>query len=274
MTGSNTFGGTIKLEGEKAYREAVKQINSNLRVLASEMGKVTAEFTKNDKSTTALTSRNKILNEQIEKQKEKISVLKNALAQSSEKYGENDKKTNNWKVSLNKAEAELSRMESSLKDVNVQMEKSKTPLDKLNTELSEQGTKLKELQTEYKNIVLGQGRNSSEAKSLASEIKNLNNDIRENKEKLNAANSTVDTLTTRSNRGTSRNLIDSFNSAIENTNRNVADKLDSILYFLQDYIPELKDRQMYLDTGVLVGELTPSIDRKLAKIENNRERGR
>ena len=89
---------------------------------------------------------------------------------------------------------------------------------------------------------------------------------------VNAANSTVDTLTTRSNRGTSRNLIDSFNSVIENTNRNVADKLDSILYFLQDYIPELKDRQMYLDTGVLVGELTPSIDRKLAKIENNRER--
>ena len=187
MAGSNTFGGTIKLEGEKAYREAVKQINSNLRILASEMGKVTAEFTKNDKSTTALTSRNKILNEQIEKQKEKISVLKNALAQSSEKYSENDKKTNNWKVSLNKAEAELSRMESSLKDVNSQLEKSKTPLDKLNTELSEQGTKLKELQTEYKNIVLSQGKNSSEAKSLASEIKSLNNDIRENKEKLNAA---------------------------------------------------------------------------------------
>ena len=187
MTCANTLGGTIKLEGEKAYREAVKQINSNLRVLASEMGKVTAEFTKNDKSTTALTSRNKILNEQIEKQKEKISVLKNALAQSSEKYGENDKKTNSWKVSLNKAESELSRMESSLKDVNSQLEKSKTPLDKLNTELSEQGTKLKELQKEYKNIVLSQGKSSTEAKSLASEIKSLNNDIRENKEKLNAA---------------------------------------------------------------------------------------
>ena len=78
-------------------------------------------------------------------------------------------------------------MEHELKDVNSQLEKSKTPLDKLNAELSEQGTKLKELQTEYKNIVLSQGKNSSEAKSLASEIKSLNNDIRENKEKLNAA---------------------------------------------------------------------------------------
>ena len=187
MAVSNTFGGTIKLEGEKAYREALKQINSNLRVLASEMSKVTAEFNKNDKSASALTSQSKLLNSQIEKQKEKIAVLKSALAQSSEKYGENDKKTNGWKVSLNKAEAELSKMESSLKDVNSQLEKSKAPLDKLNAELSEQGSKLKSLQTAYKNVVLEQGKNSAGAGRLAAQIKALNSDIKENKDKLNAA---------------------------------------------------------------------------------------
>lgn len=69
MAGSNIFGGTIKLEGEKAYREALKQINSNLLVLASEMSKVTAEFNKNDKSAMSLTSQSKLLNNQIEKQK-------------------------------------------------------------------------------------------------------------------------------------------------------------------------------------------------------------
>ena len=47
MSGSNTFGGTIKLEGEKEYRQAISQINSDLKVLASEMGKVTNEFSKN-----------------------------------------------------------------------------------------------------------------------------------------------------------------------------------------------------------------------------------
>ena len=46
MSGSNTFGGTIKLEGEKEYRQAISQINSDLKVLASEMGKATAEFGK------------------------------------------------------------------------------------------------------------------------------------------------------------------------------------------------------------------------------------
>ena len=69
-------------------------------------------------------------------------------------------------------------------------------------------------------------------------------------------------------------LIDRFKYAIENTNRNVTDKLSSILYFLQDYMPELRNRQVCLDTGVLVGELTPSINNELARIQNNRERGR
>ncbi len=194
MAGSNTFGGTIKLEGEKEYRNAITQINSNLRVMASEMNKVTAEFSKNDKSAESLTSQSKILDDQIDKQKEKIAALQGALDKSIEKYGENDKKTNVWRTSLNKAEADLFKMKNSLSEVNSQLEKSKTPLDQLNTELSKQGEELKSLQTQYKNVVLEQGKNSSEAKSLASQIKSLNSDIKENKDKLNAAEKATEQL--------------------------------------------------------------------------------
>lgn len=102
--------------------------------------------------------------------------------------------TNNWRTSLNKAEVELSKMENSLSIVNSEMEKSQTPLDKLNAELLEQGEKLRLLQTEYKNLVLGQGKNSTEAKELAGEIKNLNSDIKENKDKLNEAETATEKL--------------------------------------------------------------------------------
>lgn len=109
--GVTTFGGKIKLEGEREYRQAISQINSDLKVFSSEIGKLTAEFGKNDTSTKGLTERNKILTEQIEKQKEKIATLKGAVEDSAEQYGEHDKKTNNWKTTLNKAEAELTKME-------------------------------------------------------------------------------------------------------------------------------------------------------------------
>ena len=85
-------------------------------------------------------------------------------------------------------------MENGLSEVNSEMEKSQTPLDKLNQELLEQGEKLRLLQTEYKNVVLEQGKNSTEARELAGEIKSLNSDIKENKDKLNEAETATEKL--------------------------------------------------------------------------------
>lgn len=130
MSGSNTFGGTIRLEGEKEYRQAISQINSELKVFASEMGKVTAEYGKNNKGINSLSAQNKVLTEQIEKQKTKILTLKGALEQSSEKYGENDKKTNNWKVALNNAQAELTKLENELSDNKKALDESSSAIDK------------------------------------------------------------------------------------------------------------------------------------------------
>ena len=139
MAGSNTFGGTIKLEGEKAYRSAISQINSELKVLASELSKVSSSFGKNNTSVEHLTSRNKVLTSEIEKQKAKITTLKSAVEASAQKYGEHDKKTNNWKTSLNKAEAELNQMEKELKDNKDAMEKGEKATEDNSKSLKEFG---------------------------------------------------------------------------------------------------------------------------------------
>ena len=73
MAGS--FGGSVKLTGESEYRKALQQITSELRVMASQMQIVTATYVKNDTSVEGLTARNKVLNEQIEKQKEKCKEM-------------------------------------------------------------------------------------------------------------------------------------------------------------------------------------------------------
>lgn len=73
---STTFGEKIKIEGEREYRKALYQINSDLKVFS-------AEFGKNDTSTQNLTERNKVLTEQIEKQKDKIEILKNVVEKST-----------------------------------------------------------------------------------------------------------------------------------------------------------------------------------------------
>ncbi len=121
---SNTFGGTVKLDGESEYRKALSTITAQMKVMSSEMMKVTAEFGKNDTSIEGLTSRNKVLNDQIDKQKEKIATLRGALEQSQQQYGENDKKTLSWQNQLNRAEAQLINMDKELKDNENKMKES------------------------------------------------------------------------------------------------------------------------------------------------------
>ena len=49
-SGSNTFGGTVRLSGESEYRKALSNISAQLKVVSTDLTKVTAEFGKNDNS--------------------------------------------------------------------------------------------------------------------------------------------------------------------------------------------------------------------------------
>lgn len=106
----------IALEGEKEYRQALTTVNAGLKELKSEMELATVKFAENADSVEALTAKGDILERSITSQKEKIEDLKKALQLSGEVFGEANKKTIDYKTSINKAEAELIKMERELRD--------------------------------------------------------------------------------------------------------------------------------------------------------------
>ena len=73
-----------------------------------------SQFDKNDNSVEALTARNQVLNKEIEAQQQKIDTLRAALNNAAESFGENDRRTQNWQIQLNNAEAALNSMEREL----------------------------------------------------------------------------------------------------------------------------------------------------------------
>jgi len=129
---ADNFGLKIGLEGEKEFKNALRDINQSFKVLGSEMKLVASEFDKNDKSIQAVAARHEVLNKAIDAQKEKISTLEAALKNAAESFGENDKRTQNWAIQLNNAKAELNGMEREL-------EESADETDKLGDELKETG---------------------------------------------------------------------------------------------------------------------------------------
>src|SRR5574344_2713075 len=113
---ADNFGLKIDVEGEKEFKKALADINSQFKVLGSEMKLATSQFDKNESSVESLTTKNEVLSKQIDAQKDKIETLRKALQNASDSFGENDRRTQQWVVALNNAEAELNGMERELKD--------------------------------------------------------------------------------------------------------------------------------------------------------------
>lgn len=112
------IGPRIGIEGEAEFRKQIQSITTVQKTLATEMQAVTSAFDKNDKSQENLAAQNKVLTKQIEAQKQKLDLLKEGLAASADKYGENDKVTQGWQQAVNKATADLNKMERQIKDNN------------------------------------------------------------------------------------------------------------------------------------------------------------
>ncbi|RDU22757.1 phage tail tape measure protein [Anaerosacchariphilus polymeriproducens] len=139
MAKKGSIGANIALDGEKEFRAAITNINSSMKVLTSEMKKVSAEFSDNKNSVTALTSQNQVLNKQIEQQRQKVETLKKALENSKNQYGENDKKTKAWQVSLNNAEADLIKLNKEVTDNEKALEEAGNATGKMSKGLKDVG---------------------------------------------------------------------------------------------------------------------------------------
>jgi len=71
-------------------------------------------------------------------------------------------------------------------------------------------------------------------------------------------------------------LMNMIQRAVDRSNARNNEIMEKILSLLATYIPEIamKKTNLLLDTGVLVGEIAPGVDRKLGEISRMKERGR
>lgn len=150
--GSASFGASVKVDGEKEFKQALENINNGLRVNSSELQKLTAQYASSGSSVEALTRKQEALESKIAGQQEKVETLRKALSAAATDYGESDKRTMAWQVSLNKAEAELFKLNDELSNNQKALEESKTTTDgmkysndQLTKSIADQQTKISEL---------------------------------------------------------------------------------------------------------------------------------
>lgn len=121
---------SIKLDGEAEFKKQLSEVNSSLKNMDSEMRLVTEQYKGQANTADALRAKYKVLTGQIDQQEEKVRALEEALKESAEKYGENDKRVDGYQQSLNRAKTELIKMQRELKDTNKYLDEAERSADK------------------------------------------------------------------------------------------------------------------------------------------------
>ena len=101
---------SIKLDGEAEFKKQMSNVNSELKTLRTEMAYSEEAFKGQANTMEALTEKDRLLRKEIEQQEEKVRALEQAVSDASEAYGDNDKRTDSWRQSLNRAKTELIKM--------------------------------------------------------------------------------------------------------------------------------------------------------------------
>lgn len=110
-------------EGEKEYKDALKNIDNGMKVLQSESKKLAAQFEDNADSAEALNAKNKNLDETVLSLKDKLKLQEEWLKKVGKAYGETDERTMRMKKAVNDTETALIKAEKELKNNAEALEK-------------------------------------------------------------------------------------------------------------------------------------------------------
>lgn len=144
---------SIKLDGEAEFKKQLSAVNSNLKNLNSDIKLVTEEFKGQANSLEALTAKDKLLNEQVDQQKEKVQALERALTEAADAYGESDKRTDEYRRSLTNAKAELIKLEREVDQNSRYLDEARRSADKTAKSIDGFGKEVKDADGDSKDFV-------------------------------------------------------------------------------------------------------------------------
>lgn len=140
--GSNTVVARVGLD-DSGFQEGVSKIQRSLKVVQSEFAAASSKLGDFGKSTDGLKLKAYSLSRQMELQKDKVAALTKSYQDSVEKKGADAKATENLKIKLNYANAELGKMQQELKATTEELKTKTSAWYKLSESMDKAGEKMK-----------------------------------------------------------------------------------------------------------------------------------
>lgn len=140
--GNYNIGPRIGIDGEKEFRQQIKNINDAYKTLEAETRAVTAAFEANGDEQSKLGVTAKQLQKEIDLQKSKMELLQDAVNKATAKYGENSAEATRLKGALYDTQATVAGLEVELKDTRERLSEVGNATDALADDVDDAGDKV------------------------------------------------------------------------------------------------------------------------------------
>lgn len=117
-------GVSLVVENDKAFKDALSEVNAGLKVNKQQMQLVTEQTKEMDDRQAALKQRCETVQQTLQSYRDKVEVLQQAYENSAKREGEASKVTMQWKASLISAQTEVAKQENLLKELSNQQERT------------------------------------------------------------------------------------------------------------------------------------------------------
>lgn len=133
---ASSFGGTVKLTGESEYVKALRNINSNLKAVSSELKLTSTEFNNNGQKIGDLRIKNDALNKKLQEEQNIVKTCTEAIKNFTEQQSKNKNEIDKLKNSLSSEQEALERMKNSTTATSSEISKQEKVVADLAKELS------------------------------------------------------------------------------------------------------------------------------------------
>lgn len=113
---------SIALDGEKEFKQAIADINRNMRVMSADLKATEAEYKATGDAQLYYSKKSQNLREQLALQQDAIDEMRTALQKSKETYQGVGPKVDEWRIKLSNAIAKQNQLKKSLADTDREAE--------------------------------------------------------------------------------------------------------------------------------------------------------
>lgn len=167
------FGGTIKLQGEQAYRQALKAIAADLKNVAAEQKLTASTYDKADTSLTALSKRSDDLKAKLSAQQAKWETLSRAIKDYQSQQDKNKATIQSVEAQLSKEKAKLEEVAKTYGTTSKEYQAQAKVVDELEQQLKELNAQYDKNQTTLKTTQAALTSTEADMKKTGSEMAKL-----------------------------------------------------------------------------------------------------